>query len=187
MLIATIIFSVCSFICLLWLNVATVMRMIVIGSVVITTNVLTKAIILPSIFNILVSLFLDAKLAIILITCCAATAFYLHFSPILAKLERFPRNSSQSLKNSSQIPCTFRFLSLPLPSLQLTCGALRMNKGRDDMFKPNQLFLNVVGLFFLPITCRIDTRVIRPLFMRSTPHDVEMPRQNTAVRLPRVF
>lgn len=23
-----------------------------------------------------------------------------------------------------------------------------MNKGRDDMFKPNQLFLNVVGLFF---------------------------------------
>lgn len=34
------------------------------------------------------------------------------------------------------------------------------------------------GLIFLPITCRIDTRVIRPLFMRSTPHDVEMPRQN---------
>lgn len=50
-----------------------------------------------------------------------------------------------------------------------------MNKGRDDMFKPNQLFLNVVGLFFLPITCRIDTRVFRPLFMRSTPHGVEMP------------
>ena len=43
------------------------------------------------------------------------------------------------------------------------------------MFKPNQLFLNVVGLFFLPITCRIGTRVFRPLFMRSTPHDVEMP------------
>ena len=87
----------------------------------------------------------------------------------------FSRNSSQFLKNSSQIPCTFRFLSLPLPSLRYPCGALRMNKGRDDMFKPNQLFLNVVGLFFLPITCRIDTRVIRPLFMRSTPHDVEMP------------
>lgn len=52
-LIATIIYSVRSFICLLWLNVATAMRMIVIGSVVITTNVLTKAIILPSIFNIL--------------------------------------------------------------------------------------------------------------------------------------
>ena len=93
MLMAIIITSVCSFICLLWLNVATAMRMIVIGSVVITTNVLTKAIILPSIFNILVSLFLDAKLAIILITCCAATAFYLHFSPILSKLERFPPNS----------------------------------------------------------------------------------------------
>lgn len=103
MLIATITFSVCSFICLLWLNVATVMRMIVIGSVVITTNVLTKAIILPSIFNILVSLFLDAKLAIILITCCAATAFYLHFSPILAKLERFPRNSSKNLANSLHV------------------------------------------------------------------------------------
>lgn len=93
MLMAIIITSVCSFICLLWLNVATAMRMIVIGSVVITTNVLTKAIILPSIFNILVSLFLDAKLAIILITCCAATAFCLHFSPILSKLERFPPNS----------------------------------------------------------------------------------------------
>lgn len=37
-----------------------------------------------------------------------------------------------------------------------------MNKGRDDMFKPNQLFLNVVGLFFLPITCRIDTRGSKP-------------------------
>ena len=94
-LIATIIYSVRSFICLLWLNVATAMRIIVIGSVVITTNVLTKAIILPSIFNILVSLFLDAKLAIILITCCAATAFYLHFSPILTKLECFPRNPSK--------------------------------------------------------------------------------------------
>ena len=43
------------------------------------------------------------------------------------------------------------------------------------------------GLIFLPITCRIDTRVIRPLFMWSIPHGVEMPRQNTAVRLPRVF
>lgn len=92
-LIATIIDSVRSFICLLWLNVATAMRMNVIGSVVITTNVLTKAIILPSIFNILVSLFLDAKLAIILITWYCTTAFCLHFSPILAKLERFPRNS----------------------------------------------------------------------------------------------
>ena len=62
----------------------------------------------------------------------------------------FPRNSLQFLKISSQIPCTFRFLSLPLPSLEFLCGALRMNKGRDDMFKPNQLFLNVVGLFFCP-------------------------------------
>lgn len=48
-----------------------------------------------------------------------------------------------------------------------------MNKGRDDMFKPNQLFLNVVGLFFLPIICRIGTRGASPLFMRSTPHSVE--------------
>lgn len=54
------------------------------------------------------------------------------------------------LKLFPKIPCTFRFLSLPLPSLQYLCGALRMNKGRDDMFKPNQLFLNVVGLFFCP-------------------------------------
>ena len=78
-LIATIIYSVRSFICLLWLNVATAMRMIVIGSVVITTNVLTKAIILPSIFNILVSLFLDAKLAIILITWYCTTGFLFPF------------------------------------------------------------------------------------------------------------
>lgn len=78
-LIATIIDSVRSFICLLWLNVATAMRMIVIGSVVITTNVLTKAIILPSIFNILVSLFLDAKLAIILITWYCTTGFLFPF------------------------------------------------------------------------------------------------------------
>lgn len=80
-LIATIIYSVRSFICLLWLNVATAMRIIVIGSVVITTNVLTKAIILPSIFNILVSLFLDAKLAIILITWYRTTGF---LSPFLS-------------------------------------------------------------------------------------------------------
>ena len=32
------------------------------------------------------------------------------------------------------------------------------------------------GLIFLPITCRIGTRVFRPLFMRSTPHDVEMQK-----------
>ena len=50
----------------------------------------------------------------------------------------FSRNFSQFLKISSQIPCTFRFLSLPLPSLRYPCGALRMNKGRDDMFKPDQ-------------------------------------------------
>ena len=62
----------------------------------------------------------------------------------------FSRNSSLFFKKSSQIPCTFRFLSLPLPSLQYTCGAFHMNKGRDDMFKPNQLFFDVVGLFFCP-------------------------------------
>lgn len=33
-----------------------------------------------------------------------------------------------------------------------------MNKGRGYMFKPNQLFFDVVGLFFLPITCRIEPR-----------------------------
>lgn len=146
-LIATIIDSVRSFICLLWLNVATAMRMIVIGSVVITTNVLTKAIILPSIFNILVSLFLDAKLAIILITCCAATAFYLHFSPILAKLERFPRNSSKIPRKFLARSDFYLYLC---HRYNLLCGAFHMNKGRDDMFKPNQLFLNVVGLFFCP-------------------------------------
>ena len=146
-LIATIIDSVRSFICLLWLNVATAMRMNVIGSVVITTNVLTKAIILPSIFNILVSLFLDAKLAIILITWYCTTGFLFPFLSNSRQIGVFP---SQFFKNSSQIPCTFRFLSLPLPSLKFSCGAFHINKGRDDMFKPNQLFFDVVGLSFCP-------------------------------------
>lgn len=33
----------------------------------------------------------------------------------------------------------------------------------------------------------ISTFAIATINMRSTPHGVEMPRQNTAVRLPRVF
>ena len=36
-------------------------------------------------------------------------------------------------------------------------------------------FLYGCGLIFLPITCRIGTRGASPLFMRSTPHYVEMP------------
>lgn len=75
--------------------------------------------------------------------------FFLFIS-ISLQFRQIGELSSQFLKISSQIPCTFRFLSLPLPSLEFLCGALRMNKGRDDMFKPNQLFLNVVGLFFCP-------------------------------------
>ena len=41
------------------------------------------------------------------------------------------------------------------------------------MFKPNQLFFDVVGLFFahnLPH----QHEGVRPLFMWSTPHSVEM-------------
>lgn len=153
-LIATIIDSVRSSICLLWLNVATAMRMIVIGSVVITTNVLTKAIILPSIFNILVSLFLDAKLAIILITCCAGNGF---LSPFLSNSRQIGAFSSQFLENSLQIPCTFRFLYLPLPSLQFTMWSIPHEQRARRYVQAQPTFSKRCGLIFLPITCRIDT------------------------------
>lgn len=42
------------------------------------------------------------------------------------------------------------------------------------MFKPDQLFFDVVGLFFCPYICRIEPRDVRPLFMWSIPHCVEM-------------
>lgn len=44
------------------------------------------------------------------------------------------------LKNFRQNPCTSQTYSIPLPSLQYICGAFHMNKGRDDMFKPDQHF-----------------------------------------------
>ena len=94
-------------------------------------------------FHIKELLFDNAKVVKIILT----RKFFAVKVLIIILFLAIPLNSS---KNSSQIPCTFRFLSLPLPSLQYLCGALRMNKGRDDMFKPNQLFLNVVGLFFCP-------------------------------------
>lgn len=49
MLMTKIITSVCSFICLLWIVFATAMRMRVMGNVEITTKVLMKAIMLPSV------------------------------------------------------------------------------------------------------------------------------------------
>lgn len=52
-LIPIIITSVFSFICLLWLNFTTAMRMRNVGNVVITTNVLTNANILPRILNMI--------------------------------------------------------------------------------------------------------------------------------------
>lgn len=99
----------------------------------------------------------------------------------------FSRNSSQFLKNSSQIPCTFRFLSLPLPSLKFSCGAFHINKGRDDMFKPNQLFFDV-GAYFFAHNCRIDTEGRAPfVYVEHSTLCGDADRQNTAVRLPRVF
>ena len=74
MLMAIIITSVCSFICLLWLIFTTAMRMRVMGNVAITTNVLTKANMLPSILNMIMDDFFGTKLIIIFITCCIAMA-----------------------------------------------------------------------------------------------------------------
>lgn len=41
-------------------------------------------------------------------------------------------------KNFRQNPCTSQSYSIPLPSLEYSCGALRINKGRGYMFKPDQ-------------------------------------------------
>ena len=54
------------------------------------------------------------------------------------------------LKNFRHFSCTSQSYCITLPSLEFLCGTLRINKGRDDMFKPNQLFFDVVGLFFCP-------------------------------------
>lgn len=45
-------------------------------------------------------------------------------SPVLSNSRQIGVFSSQFLENSSQIPCTFRFLSLPLPSLQFTMWSI---------------------------------------------------------------
>lgn len=154
-LIATIIDSVRSFICLLWLNVATAMRMIVIGSVVITTNVLTKAIILPSIFNILVSLFLDAKLAIIVAPQRLFISISLQFSPnwsvFLAISQKFPANSLHVQIFIS----TFAIATISMRSTPHEQRARRYVQAQPTFSKR-------CGLIFLPITCRIGTRGSKP-------------------------
>lgn len=71
-LMAIIITSACSFICLLWLIFTTAMRMRVMGSVAITTNVLTNANMLPSKLNMMMVDFFGTKLIIIFITCSYA-------------------------------------------------------------------------------------------------------------------
>ena len=77
------------------------------------------------------------------------------------------------LKNFHQNPCTSQSYSLPLPSLELQCGALRINKGRGYMFKPDQHFLLRLWAYFFARNLPHRIRA-RPLFMRSTPHSVEM-------------
>lgn len=58
-------------------------------------------------------------------------------------------------------------------------------------FSPNwRVFLAIPQKFLansLHVQIFISTFAIATINMRSTPHGVEMPRQNTAVRLPRVF
>ena len=96
-------------------------------------------------------------------------------SPVLSNSRQIGVFSSQFLENSSQIPCTFRFLSLPLPSLQFTMWSIPHEQRARRYVQAQPTFSKRCGLIFLPITCRIDTRVIRPLFMWSIPHGVEMP------------
>ena len=55
-------------------------------------------------------------------------------------------------------------------------------------FSPNpQTFFKKFLANSLHVQIFISTFAIATILMRSTPHGVEMPRQNTAVRLPRVF
>ena len=73
-------------------------------------------------FHIKELLFDNAKVVKIILTCKFSAVKVLTIILFLA----IPRNSSQFLENSSQIPCTFRFLSLPLPSLKFSCGAFHI-------------------------------------------------------------
>ena len=183
-LIATIIDSVRSFICLLWLNVATAMRTIVIGSVVITTNVLTKAIILPSIFNILDRFVYQCKVSDYIDNLVLYNGLFisisLQFSPNWSVFLPIPQKFLANSLHVQIFISTFAIATILVRSTPHEQRARRYVQAQPTFSKR-------CGLIFLPITCRIDTRVFRPLFMRSTPHGVEMPRQNTAVRLPRVF
>ena len=58
-------------------------------------------------------------------------------------------------------------------------------------FSPNwRVFLAIPQKFLansLHVQIFISTFAIATIYMWSIPHGVEMPRQNTAVRLPRVF
>ena len=76
-------------------------------------------------------------------------------------------------KNFRQNPCTFQSYCIPLPSLEFLCGALRIDKGRGYMFKPDQHFLLRLWAYFFARNLPHRIRA-RPLFMRSTPHSVEM-------------
>lgn len=60
----------------------------------------------------------------------------------------FSRNSSQFLENSSQIPCTFRFLSLPLPSLQFTMWSIPHEQRARRYVQAQPTFSKRCGLIF---------------------------------------
>lgn len=94
-------------------------------------------------FHIKELLFDNAKVVKIILTCKFSAVKVLIIILFLA----IPRNPS---KIPRKFLARFNLNAYLCHRYNLLCGAFHMNKGRDDMFKPNQLFLNVVGLFFCP-------------------------------------
>lgn len=97
--------------------------------------------------------------AIVVMMSRVFSSIYVSFYGLLsAKLIVILHLAKTFSKKNRPNSCAFQSYCIPLPSLEYSCGALRINKGRGYMFKPDQLFFDVVGLFFFPITCRIEPR-----------------------------
>lgn len=89
--------------------------------------------------------------AIVVIMSRVFSSIYVSFYGLLsAKLIVILHLDNTFNKKNRPNSCPFQSYSIPLPSLELKCGALRIDKGRGYMFKPDQLFFDVVGLFFCP-------------------------------------
>lgn len=89
--------------------------------------------------------------AIVVMMSRVFSSIYVSFYGLLsAKLIVILHLAKTFSKKNRPNSCPFQSYSITLPSLQFLCGALRIDKGREYMFKPDQLFFDVVGLFFCP-------------------------------------